>query len=60
VPCSEAELRQRAHEVLHSLHTLGLNVGNIQELKSTQKPPFVVQSRRRIPRSVNGMIPYVH
>ena len=60
VPCSEAELRQRAHEVLHSLHALGLNVGQIQELKGTQKPPFVVQSRGRMPRSVNGMIPYVH
>ena len=46
VPCSEGELRQRASEVLDSLKSRGLSVGETQEYKPAQNAGFVVQSRQ--------------
>jgi len=60
VPCTEAELRQRAHQVMRSLQTFGLKVGQIQELAHSQKAPFIVQSPRKMHTTIPGMTSYVH
>jgi hypothetical protein len=59
-PRTEAELHQRANEILSSLHKLGIKAVPHLGTARSQMPAFIVHSNQRTRRLVPGMNTYVH